>query len=212
MNRSLSLYADMIFKNGVVVTVDSANSLCEAVAVKGNRIVYVGDNAGAEMWLGPDTSVIDLAGRALLPGFIDSHMHLGMTGQNAAVIIDCNSNKVTSISQIQQKIREAAAKVPKGAWIKATGYEQSKLKEGRHPTRDELDEAAPDNPVQLTRCCLHMGVYNTLALKAGGITGPEMFAPGEVVVDENGVPLRYTREFVAGDKVKYAYILPPEKA
>ncbi len=186
MNRSLSLYADMIFKNGVVVTVDSANSLCEAVAVKGNRIVYVGDNAGAEMWLGPDTSVIDLAGRALLPGFIDSHMHLGMTGQNAAVIIDCNSNKVTSISQIQQKIREAAAKAPKGAWIKATGYEQSKLKEGRHPTRDELDEAAPDNPVQLTRCCLHMGVYNTLALKAGGITGPEMFAPGEVVVDENG--------------------------
>ncbi|WP_428260447.1 amidohydrolase [Gallibacter sp. Marseille-QA0791] len=186
MNRSLSLYADMIFKNGVVVTVDSANSLCEAVAVNGNRIVYVGDNAGAEMWLGPDTSVIDLAGRALLPGFIDSHMHLGMTGQNAAVIIDCNSNKVTSISQIQQKIREAAAKAPKGAWIKATGYEQSKLKEGRHPTRDELDEAAPDNPVQLTRCCLHMGVYNTLALRAGGITGPEMFAPGEVVVDENG--------------------------
>ena len=186
MNRSLSLYADMIFKNGVVVTVDSANSLCEAVAVKGNRIVYVGDDAGVEMWLGPDTSVIDLAGRALLPGFIDSHMHLGMTGQNAAVIIDCNSNKVTSISQIQQKIREAAAKAPKGAWIKATGYEQSKLKEGRHPTRDELDEAAPDNPVQLTRCCLHMGVYNTLALKAGGITGPEMFAPGEVVVDENG--------------------------
>lgn len=186
MNRSLSLYADMIFKNGVVVTVDSANSLCEAVAVKGNRIVYVGDDAGVEMWLGPDTSVIDLAGRALLPGFIDSHMHLGMTGQNAAVIIDCNSNKVTSIRQIQQKIREAAAKAPKGAWIKATGYEQSKLKEGRHPTRDELDEAAPDNPVQLTRCCLHMGVYNTLALKAGGITGPEMFAPGEVVVDENG--------------------------
>ena len=62
------------------------------------------------MWLGPDTSVIDLAGRALLPGFIDSHMHLGMTGQNAAVIIDCNSNKVTSISQIQQKIREACRK------------------------------------------------------------------------------------------------------
>lgn len=186
MNRSLSLYADIIFMNGVVVTVDAEDSVCEAVAVKGKYIVYAGDNAGAEMWLGPDTKVINLAGRALLPGFIDSHMHLGMTGQNAAVIIDCNSNKVTSIKEIQEKIREAAARTPKGAWIKATGYEQSKLKEGRHPTRDELDEAAPDNPVQLTRCCLHMGVYNTLALKAGGITGPEMFAPGEVVVDENG--------------------------
>ena len=186
MNKSLSMYADIIFRNGVIVTVDKENSICEAAAVKGNRIVYAGDDAGVEMWKGENTKVIDLNGRALLPGFIDSHMHLGMTGQNAAVIIDCNSNDVTSIRQIQEKIREAAAKTPKGAWIKATGYEQSKLAEGRHPTRDELDEAAPDNPVQLTRCCLHMGVYNTLALEAGGITGPEMFAPGEVVVDENG--------------------------
>lgn len=186
MNKSLSMYADMIFMNGVVVTVDKENSVCQAAAVKGNKIVYTGDDAGVMMWKGDETKVIDLNGRALLPGFIDSHMHLGMTGQNAAVIIDCNSNDVTSIAQIQEKIREAAAKTPKGAWIKATGYEQSKLKEGRHPTRDELDEAAPDNPVQLTRCCLHMGVYNTLALEAGGITGPEMFAPGEVVVDENG--------------------------
>ena len=92
MNKSLSMYADMIFKHGVVVTVDKENSICEAVAVKGNKIVYVGDDAGVEMWKGENTKVIDLDGRALLPGFIDSHMHLGMTGQNAAVIIDCNSN------------------------------------------------------------------------------------------------------------------------
>lgn len=186
MNRSLSMYADIVLKNGVVVTVDRDNSICQAVAVKGNKIVYVGDDTGADEWIGKGTRVIDLKGRALLPGFIDAHMHLGMRGQNAAVIIDCNSNDVTSIKGIQEKIREAASKVPKGTWIKATGYEQSKLDEGRHPTRDELDEAAPDHPVQLTRCCLHMGVYNTLALEAGGITGPEMFAPGEVVVDENG--------------------------
>lgn len=186
MNRSLSIYADIVLKNGVVVTVDKDDSICQAVAVKGNKIVYVGDDTGAAKWIGKGTRVIDLKGRALLPGFIDAHMHLGMRGQNAAVIIDCNSNDVTSIKGIQEKIREAASKVPKGTWIKATGYEQSKLDEGRHPTRDELDEAAPDHPVQLTRCCLHMGVYNTLALEAGGITGPEMFAPGEVVVDENG--------------------------
>lgn len=186
MNRSISMFADIVLKNGVVVTVDSEDSICQAAAVKGSRIVYVGDNEGAQQWIGNDTKVIDLDGRALLPGFIDAHMHLGMRGQNAAVIIDCNSNDVTTIKGIQDKIREAASRAPKGTWIKATGYEQSKLKEGRHPTRDELDEAAPDHPVQLTRCCLHMGVYNTLALEAGGITGPEMFAPGEVVVDENG--------------------------
>ena len=201
MNNSLSMYADMIFRNGVVVTVDKENSICQAVAVKGNKIVYVGDDAGVEMWKGENTKVIDLDGRALLPGFIDSHMHLGMTGQNAAVIIDCNSNDVTSIRQIQEKIREAAAKTPKGAWIKATGYEQSKLAEGRHPTRDELDEAAPDNPVQLTRCCLHMGVYNTRALEAGGITGPEMFAPGEVIYTEE----EFMKSFKAANDILLSY-------
>ena len=186
MNRSLSMYADIILKNGIVITVDKHNSICEAIAIKNNKIVYIGDNYEVEKWHDNNTKVIDLNGRALLPGFIDSHMHLGMTGQNAAVIIDCNSNNVSTIKDIQEKIHQAALKTPKGSWIKATGYEQSKLAEGRHPTRDDLDEAAPDHPVQLTRCCLHMGVYNTLALKAGGITGPEMFSPGEVVIDENG--------------------------
>ena len=108
MNKSLSMYADMIFKHGVVVTVDKENSICEAVAVKGNKIVYVGDDAGVEMWKGENTKVIDLDGRALLPGFIDSHMHLGMTGQNAAVIIDCNSNDVTKRSARPLQRRQKA--------------------------------------------------------------------------------------------------------
>lgn len=185
MNRAISLYADTIFKNGVVLTMDSDNTICQAVAVKNNKIIAVGDNEFVESFGGSDTEIVELNGRTLMPGFIDAHMHLGMRGQNAAVIIDCNSDDVPTISGIMEKIKEAADKLPKGTWIKATGYEQSKLKEGRHPTRDELDEAAPDNPVQLTRCCLHMGVYNTLALEAGNIA-PEKFAPGEVVVDENG--------------------------
>ena len=108
MNRSISMFADIVLKNGVVVTVDSEDSICQAAAVKGSRIVYVGDNEGAQHWIGNDTKVIDLDGRALLPGFIDAHMHLGMRGQNAAVIIDCNSNDVTTIKGIQDKIREAA--------------------------------------------------------------------------------------------------------
>lgn len=185
MNKTISMYADTVFKNGVVLTVDKDDSICEAVAVKGNKIAATGDDDFVSKWIGPETEVIDLCGRTLMPGFIDSHMHLGMRGQNAAVILDCNSDDVPTIDGIMEKIKEAASKVPEGTWIKATGYEQSKLKEGRHPTREELDKAAPNNPVQLTRCCLHMGVYNTLALEAGDIS-PEKFAPGEVVVDENG--------------------------
>lgn len=185
MNRELSMYADIVFKNGVVVTVDENDSICSAVAVRGNKIAYVGDDEGSKKWIGPETRVVDLNGRSLLPGFIDAHMHLGMRGMNAAVIVDCNSDDVPTIAGIQEKIREAASKVPEGTWIKATGYEQSKMVEGRHPTRDELDEAAPNHPVQLTRCCLHMGVYNSMALEIGKVR-PEDFAPGEVVVDENG--------------------------
>lgn len=186
MFNSTSKFADIVLKNGSVITVDSDDTICEAVAIKDNKIVYVGDNDNVAGWIDGQTKVIDLKGRTLLPGFIDSHLHLGMRGQNAAVILDCNSDDVRSIEEIQEKIKKAAENAPEGAWIKATGYEQSKPIEGRHPTRDELDAVAPNNPVQLTRCCLHMGVYNTKALELTGITGPEMFAPGEVVVDSNG--------------------------
>ena len=185
MNRSMSMYADTVFINGVVITVDRNDTVCQAVAVRDKYIVYTGDNDGARLWTGPETRVIDLNGRALLPGFVDAHCHLGMRGQNAAVILDCSAQKAPDIPSIQRIIREEAQRLPKGAWIKATGYDQGKLKEGRHPTRAELDEAAPDNPVQLTRTCLHMGVYNTKALEAGDIH-PENFAKGEVVTDENG--------------------------
>lgn len=186
MNNSLHMGADFVLHNGVVFTVDEKDSLCEAVAVKGNKIVCIGSNEFTKQWIDDETRVIDLKGRALLPGFIDSHLHLGMQGQNEEIILDCNSDDIPTIDGIMEKIKQAAENLPPGTWIKATGYDQNKLLDKRHPTRDELDKAAPQHPVQLTRCCLHMGVYNSIALETAGITSPEMFAPGEVVVDENG--------------------------
>ena len=80
MNRCMSMYADTVFVNGAVVTVDRNNTVCQAVAVRDKYIVYTGDNEGAKLWTGPETRVIDLNGRALLPGFVDAHCHLGMFG------------------------------------------------------------------------------------------------------------------------------------
>ena len=105
MFNSTSKFADIVLKNGSVITVDSDDTICEAVAIKDNKIVYVGDNDNVAGWIDGQTKVIDLKGRTLLPGFIDSHLHLGMRGQNAAVILDCNSDDVRSIEEKRRKMR-----------------------------------------------------------------------------------------------------------
>lgn len=180
------LFADIIIKNGIVLTVNKTDEIVEAVAILGNKILDVGSNAAMEEYLGENTKVIDAAGKSVLPGFIDSHIHVGMFGLLDHGIIDVAYPKVSCIADIQELIRADAAKKKPGEWIKLNGYDHNKLAEKRHPTKEELDAAAPDNPVQLTRCCAHMGVYNTLALKQAGIESADQYAPGEVVLNKDG--------------------------
>ena len=121
-------------------------------------------------------------------------------------VINVAYPKVKNIADIQALIREAAAKKKPGEWIKLNGYDHNKLEEKRHPTKEDLDAAAPNNPVQLTRCCAHMGVYNTLALEKAGVKSPDQFAPGEVVVNEDGSLhglLKETAHMDTSTKVEY---------
>ena len=164
------LFADKIIQNGVVLTVNSKDEIAEAVAIRGDRILAVGSSADIAAYRDDHTQVIDAGGKTVLPGFIDAHIHLGMYGLLDHGVINVAYPKVSSIADIQALIREDAAKKKPGEWIKLNGYDHNKLAEKRHPTKEELDEAAPSNPVQLTRCCAHMGVYNTLALKIAGVT------------------------------------------
>lgn len=187
MNFDFS-YADYAFKNGKVITVNENDDFAEAVAVKGNKIVYVGDNAGLEKIIDEKTKIIDLKGRALTPGFIDAHFHPILYGFMGGAYIDVKYPLVKSIEEIKEIIREKAKTTPKGDWIKLWGYDQNKLLEKRHVTIEDLDEAAPEHPVQCTRICGHIGVYNSLGLAAGGVNGPEdasKFPKDEIVV-ENG--------------------------
>ena len=177
--------ADVIFHNGVVITANETDEIAEAVAVSGKDIVYCGDEAGVWEFRGDDTEVIDLAGRALMPGFIDSHIHFSSLGLKKGPIIDSNFEKIKSVAELLDAVRDAARSKKPGEWIVLSGYDHNKLLEQRHPTLKELDEAAPENPVRCVRCCAHMGVYNSLALEAGGISDASGFSEGEVVV-ENG--------------------------
>lgn len=201
-------YLDMAFINGQVVTVNEKDEICEAVGIKKNKIVYVGSNEEIKQLLTPETKVIDLGGRTMCPGFIDSHFHSILGGFMGDAILDATYPGCQSIEDVKNLVREAAKTTPKGGWIKLWGYDNNKLKEHRHVTIEDLDEAAPDHPVQCMRTCGHVCIYNTLGLAAGGIHSSEdasRFGEGELEVVD-GKLTGMTRDLTAfylWSKVKY---------
>ncbi|MCM3568612.1 amidohydrolase [Neobacillus mesonae] len=160
--------ADVIFLNGEVITVDADQSVVEAVAVKENRIVYVGSNAGVSDWVGTETDVIDLQGKTLLPGFIDSHLHLLLYGANQ-LGVSCKAKHIDSVGAILEDLRKKAKETPKGEWVRAWGFNENAVKEKRFPTIAELDAISEDHPIIITRTCNHISVVNSKALEMANI-------------------------------------------
>ena len=165
----VTLYASLVLKNGKIVTVDCNDSIDEAVAVWDNKIVYVGSNIDVVSLIGPETKVIDLKNRTVLPGFIDSHVHLIGAGRLKIMEKEYVDIKyANSVGEVLNKIKERTENTKKGEWIIGWGYLWSRFTEQRAPYAKELDEVAPLNPVLLNFSA--MGVVNTLALKLSGIT------------------------------------------
>ncbi|HAK46151.1 MAG TPA: amidohydrolase, partial [Spirochaeta sp.] len=169
--------ADIVFINGQVITVDEKDDIAEALAVKANKIVFVGSGAEINDLIDDKTEVIDLVGRTLMPGIIDSHFHPilgGLLGVelNAAMIntyfVNCKSLK-----EMFGVLKKAVALKKPGEWVSMMGYEPLLLPEQRHPTIEELDELAPDNPVHCMHGGGHICMYNTRALEYLGVFKPE---------------------------------------
>lgn len=191
------LFADLVLINGKIVYFNEGISFAEAVAVKHGKIVKIGRTAEIKQLAGPETTILDVKGKVVLPGFIDTHTHPEMYGEFMLFEVDCS--KAKSISDIVGMIKEKAKQTEKGMWIRAYGYDDHRLAEKRHPTRRDLDKAAPDNPVALRRVCGHMAVFNTLALKVIGIT-KETANPEGGIIDrepESGEPTGLLRETAA---------------
>lgn len=180
------LTADLIIRSGSVFTVNQTDDMAQAIAVRGGRILAVGTDQEILTYQGPKTRIIHAEGASVVPGFIDAHQHFLMYGLLDRGILNVAHPRARSIIELQRLIREEAARKQPGEWIKLNGYDHNKLEEGRHPTREELDAAAPDHPVQLTRCCAHMGVYNSRALEITGVGDGSAYAPDEVVRNEDG--------------------------
>ena len=179
--------ADKVFINGEIVTVNINNDIKEALAVNENKIIFVGSNEEAKQYIGDKTQVIDLGGKSLLPGFIDAHQHVLIRGSNA-LGIDCRSPGISSIEELKALVAERAKTTPKGEWIRGWGYDHSKLAEGRHPDRFDLDEVAPDHPVVIVRTCCHIAAFNTKALEKTGTPVDASTINDAPVGERNGKP------------------------
>jgi predicted amidohydrolase YtcJ len=178
--------ADILLTKGKVLTVDRQNTVHEAVGIKDGKIIFCGSSEDAKIFLGSRAEVIDLNGRSVVPGFIESHIHSAVMGVNA-LAIDCRPSAVSSIADIQEAVFDRAKRTPKGEWIRGWGYNDQYLKERRHPDKWDLDKAAPDHPVMLTRVCNHISSYNSHAIEAAGITNSDAYSPVTFIRKNNDI-------------------------
>lgn len=189
------LFADLVLLNGKIITVDADDSIVEAVACKGEKFLAVGSNDDIENYVGKHTKVIDLEGKMVTPGFVDTHFHFSGGGRRARSV---DLRYVRSMDALIEELRKKAETLPKGRWIQGFGYNESKLAEKRFPNRYDLDKASTEHPISVTRQGGHDGIrVNSLALELAGITKdtPDPPPPSLIQRDpETGEPLGNLRE------------------
>ncbi|HAZ25149.1 MAG TPA: amidohydrolase, partial [Algoriphagus sp.] len=188
--------ADSVFINGIVYTVDESNPKAEAVAVKDGLILAVGTTAEIQEYIGENTEVIDLEGKTMTPGFIESHAHLMGIGYNK---LELDLMYVKTYDELVEKVAEAVAKAKPGDWITGRGWHQDKWIQKPEKmvkgfqTNEPLNAVSPDNPVFLRHASGHASFANAKALELAGIANLKGERPGEVeggeiIVDDLGNP------------------------
>ena len=185
---------DLLLLNGKVRTMDPANPVASAVAIRQGRVVFAGDDAGARAAVPAATEAVDLRGRTATPGLNDAHAHPMSVGF-ALLDLDLSPERNAGIADLLGLVRQAAAERPPGTWIVGRGYDHARLAELRHPTRHDLDAAAPDHPVVLIRMCHHIGAANSAALALAGVTAATADPDGGLFDrDAHGEPTGVLRE------------------
>lgn len=176
--------ADLILVNGNIWR-GRAEGRCQALAIWQGKVLATGADDEMLALKGEATEVIDLEGRFASPGLIDNHLHLISTGLVMGWV-DITPEAAPTLAALLDRLREGAAGIPKGGWVRARGYDQVKLDTGRHPTREELDSAVPDHPVLVTRACGHVSIANSMALQLAGMTDGTNDPEGGVIGRTHG--------------------------
>ena len=204
-----SLRADLVLWNGKIVTVDRTGTIADAVAVAGDRIIATGTRSDVEPLVGAETQLIDLRGRVVLPGFIDTHVHLDCTATHTKLATSCHippveyvkvSGAAGSLDAILGFVKAQAQQTPKGQWIIGQGRFSLET-DGNSPTKSQLDEAAPDQPVMI-RYSAHAQLLNSRALEAVGI-GRD--TPPQAELDAVAPGARIRRDPATGEPTGVVY-------
>jgi predicted amidohydrolase YtcJ len=174
--------ADLVLLNGNILTMDKSNPRAEALAVQGNTIIAVGSDKEIKRHIAKrETEIIDLQGRLALPGFNDGHVHFVYGGH---ALMSISLDNVTSLEEIQRRVRERVESASEGEWISGRGWDQEILPGKKWPTKELLDDVAPNNPVTLSRICGHSTLVNSYVLRASGITRDTPNPPGGVIAKD----------------------------
>jgi predicted amidohydrolase YtcJ len=158
--------AETVFINGNIYTMNERQPRAEAVAVKSDRLIFVGSNADAKKYQAAGTKTIDLAGKTVVPGLTDSHCHIFGIGERE---MNLNLEGANTLEDFLARVKERVAKAEPGKWITGRGWIETFWKPPQFPTRADLDRIAPDNPVFLTRADGHAAIANSAALRIAKI-------------------------------------------
>jgi predicted amidohydrolase YtcJ len=194
--------ADLVLKNGKVVTVDESNPEAQALAIRGDTILAVGTDKQVEAFIGDATQVIDLGGKLAIPGFIDSHAHFTSIGRAK---MQLNLMKVNNWDEVIAMVAEAVEDAQPREWILGRGWHQEKWDKVPEPNVDglpyhhDLSKVSPDNPVWLSHASGHASYANAKAMELAGITKETPDPPGgEIVRGPDGNPIGVFRETAQG--------------
>jgi predicted amidohydrolase YtcJ len=167
---------ELVVQDGVFVTMAAGAERADGMLIRDGRIAAIG-NAETVRAAAPGAEVVRLGGATVIPGLIDAHCHVADIGY-LATAADCGQPSAPNIAAIQARLREAADRTPEGSWVTGSGYAEYKLREGRHPSRADLDQAVPGRPAVLYHTSLHACVLNTAALREAGFADGEPDPPG----------------------------------
>jgi len=181
---------DKLFINGEIYSMKKEGEKFQSLGVKDGKITFLGTNDEAKNISSKE--LIDLKGKMMIPGMADAHLHLYAYCQNLTFV---DLSKVHNINEMINLMKEKVKNVKKGDWVKGVNFDQSKWKENRFPTLEEMDSISKDNPVIIKRCCLHAVVANSKALKMAGIGKNYQAGSGGIVeLDKDSMPNGILRE------------------